>query len=50
MRGWGKEEVMKDFTHFQFVSRTTCERTQTVGRLQGRLGWLYSKEFSQALG
>ena len=34
MRGWKKKEVMKDLAHFQFVSLTTCERTQTVHGLQ----------------
>lgn len=34
MRGWKKKEVMKDLAHFQFVSLTTCERTQTVDGLQ----------------
>lgn len=34
MRGWKKKEVMKDLAHFQFVSLTTCERTQTARGLQ----------------
>lgn len=37
MRGWKMEEVMKDLAHFQFVSLTTCERTQTGQRLQEKL-------------
>lgn len=37
MRSWKKEEVMKDLAHFQFVSLTTCERTQTGHRVQGKL-------------
>lgn len=28
---------MKDLAHFQFVSLTTCERTQTGHRLQEKL-------------